>query len=584
LSTAIYGSDVVVEMLRALEIPYVALNPGASFRGLHDSLVNFGRGAPPELILCCHEEIAVALAHGYAKATGRPMAAVTHNVVGLQHASMAIFNAWCDHIPLMVLGGTGPMNTQNRRPWIDWVHTALVQGNQVRDYVKWDDQPASVAAFPESLLRAYRIACTEPQGPVYVCFDADLQEERLTSPIPIPEARRFAPPRPPAADPEALDQAAALLVGAQWPVILTDATGRHPQALAPLQELGELLAAPLLEGGACFNIPNTHPLDLTFAREEALQNADVALALDTFDLQVALGAAVGRTRDVSTALRPEATVIHITLGDLLQKSWAVDAGRLQPVDIPIAADTALALPQLVALCKERLAHDPTSADRVAARRRRIHDLRQKTMKQTETWLRQGWDQQPISSARLYGELWELIKGQPYSLVNGPFAQTGRRIWQVTEPAHWLVGGRGGGLGYGPGGSLGAALAFKGTGRLCIDIQGDGDLLYTPSALWTAAHHRIPLLMIVFNNRSYYQDEGHQHHMAVTRDRPLENVGEGIHLRDPDTDFVSLARAFNVEGFGPVTDPTALRPILERAIRVVRSEGRPALVDVITQPR
>ncbi len=583
-SEAAFGSDVIVEMLRALDIPYVALNPGASFRGLHDSLVNFKRGQGPEMLLCCHEETAVAIAHGYAKATGRPMAAIVHNVVGLQHASMAIFNAWCDRTPMLVLGGTGPMNASNRRPWIDWVHTALVQGTQVRDYVKWDDQPASVDAFPDSLVRAYRTATTEPQGPVYVCFDADLQEDRVTAPITLPDVGRYGAPRPPGGDPQALDQAAALLAGARWPVIISDDMSAHPPALPALLALSELLAAPMLEGGNRFGVPSTHPNDLTYAQQQTLQDADVVLALNCFDLQVSLGAVASRTRDAATAVSADATIIHISMRDFSPKSWVVDESRIQPVDLPIAADTGVALPQLLALCRERMAADGAGADRVAARRQRIQSAREQIARQTEEWRRKGWDDQPISSARLYSELWDLVKGQPYSLVNGAFNGTGRRIWDVTEPAQWLGGDRGGGLGYGPGASVGAALAFRGTGRLCIDVQGDGDLLFTPSALWTAAHHRIPLLMVVYNNRSYYQDYGHQMHMAVTRERPVENVGDGIDIRDPDMDFAALARSYSVMGFGPVTDPAQLRSTLERAIRVVRDEGRPALVDVIMQPR
>ena len=236
-----FGSDIVVNLLRAFGIEYAAINPGATFRGIHDSLVNYGGNQHPELILCCHEEIAVSLAHGYAKAAGKPMAAVVHNIVGLQHASMAIFNAFCDRAPILVLGGTGPMDTTRRRPWIDWIHTALVQGNLVRDYVKWDDQPASVAAIPEAFARAYRIAMTEPKGPVYLCFDAELQEGRLDKPIPLPDPARFAPASPPQADSRVLEEAARLLCEAEAPVILVESLVPYPRTLAALQQLAELL-------------------------------------------------------------------------------------------------------------------------------------------------------------------------------------------------------------------------------------------------------------------------------------------------------------------------------------------------------
>src|SRR5215471_15332578 len=237
-----YGSDIVIELLRAVGVEHVAINPGATFRGLHDSLVNYAGAGGPELVLTTHEEIAVALAHGYAKAKGRPMAAVVHDIVGLQHASMAIFNAFCDRVPVLVLGATGPMDTTRRRPWIDWIHTALVQGNQVRDYVKLDDQPASVAAIPEALLRAWRLARTEPQGPVYLCLDAGLQEEPLASSVALPDVTRFRPAAPPHADPRAIDAAACRLVDARFPVILTENLGRRPGVAPLLCRLAESLA------------------------------------------------------------------------------------------------------------------------------------------------------------------------------------------------------------------------------------------------------------------------------------------------------------------------------------------------------
>ena len=273
MGDAQYGSDLIVDVLRALGIEYAALNPGATFRGLHDSLVNYGGNERPGIIQCCHEEIAVAVAHGYAKAAGKPMAAIVHDVVGLQHASMAIFNAWCDRVPILVLGGTGPMAIEKRRPWIDWIHTALVQGQAVRDYVKWDDQPASLASIPEALIRGYRIATTEPQGPVYVCFDAELQEMPLSEKIPLPDVARHAPPSPVQADARALDAAASLLREAERPVIIAESVGRTAAAVDALVRLAERLAAPVIDlyGHGRFNFPNTHPLDLTGAEKELLQ-------------------------------------------------------------------------------------------------------------------------------------------------------------------------------------------------------------------------------------------------------------------------------------------------------------------------
>ena len=580
-SKAVYGSDLMVELLRELGIPYIALNPGASYRGLHDSLVNFGGGGSPEIILCPHEEIAVALANGYAKATGRPMATALHDVVGLQHAAMAIFNAWCDRTPMLNLGGGGPQDADRRRS-TDWVHSALVQGNLVRDFVKYDDQPNSIQAVPESLLRAYRIATTAPTGPVYVCLDADVQEARVDAPQIVPDAGLFAAPAPPAADPAALERAAALLVEAQWPVIVVGEVGRKPGALPALRDLAEMLAAPVIDAGGPFSFPNTHPLDATLTREEALRDADVVLALDVPSLGVPLGPSVRERGTMQPAIRPDATLIHISLYDLERQSWVTDAMWLLPVAVPIAADTANALPELAELCRARLAAGRGGASRIEGRRSRVEAMHHRAQEKSEAWIAQNWDLTPVSSARLHGEIEQRVKGQPWALVHAHGAGW-RQVLELTEPGHGIGGGRGAGVGYGLPSSVGAALGFKGSGRLCINVVGDGDFFMTSSALWTAARYRIPLLTVIFNNRSYYNDEEHQERIAIHRDRPVENKGIGVQIRDPEPDFAALARSLGVEGFGPVTGPEALGPALDEAFRAIR-EGRPAVVDVLTQPR
>jgi len=256
-----FGSDVAAEALRALDVPYIALNPGASYRGLHDSLVNHLGNARPQMLLCLHEEHAVAIAHGYAKVTGRAMAAAVRSNVGLFHATMAIFNAWCDRIPVIVIGATGPVDAAKRRPWIDWIHTARDQGAIVRGYVKWDDQPASPAATREALLRAGWIAQIAPRGPVYVNLDAELQEARLEAQLPPIDAARFMPPAPVAPSPAAIEQATSFLRAAKRPVILAGRTSRTLPAWNARVALAEALEARVvtdLKQGAAF--PTDHPL------------------------------------------------------------------------------------------------------------------------------------------------------------------------------------------------------------------------------------------------------------------------------------------------------------------------------------
>ena len=580
-SRAQYGSDLMVEVLRDLGIKYIALNPGASYRGFHDSIVNFEPGKGPEIIMCTHEEIAVALANGYARATGEIMATGLHDIVGLQHACMAIFNAWCDRTPILNLGGGGPQSTTHRRS-TDWVHTALVQGNMVREFVKYDDQPNSVDAVPESFLRAYRIAMTEPKGPVYVCLDTDVQEQKITSPMIVPDARLFRAPAGPGPNPESLRRASQLLAEAQWPVIVAGEVGRNPKALPALLDLAEALGAPVIDSDGRYAFPSTHPLNLTTAREEALRNADVVLALDVPSLGVPLGPSVRERGNFAPVISPSCKVIHITLLDLERQSWVSDSMWFLPVHVPMAADTAVTLPPLLEQVRERLKSNGSAGRQIQERRAKIEAIYHEARKQSQAWIDKTWEEKPISQARLFGEINKRVQGQSWALVSA-HGRRWREAIEVTEPAHGIGGGRGGGVGYGLPSSIGAALGHKGSGRLCVAILGDGDFLMTSNALWTAAKYQIPLLVVVLNNRSYYNDEEHQERMARWRQRPVENKGIGIRIEDPAPDLAAIARALSVDGFGPITEPDQLGPALDKAIEIV-GDGKPAVVDVITQPR
>lgn len=575
-----FGSDLIVDLLKVLGIEYVALNPGSSFRGIHDSLVNYNGNRNPEIILCCHEEIAVSVAHGYAKAAGKPMAAIVHNVVGLQHASMAIYNAWCDRTPILVMGGTGPMDSSKRRPWIDWIHTALVQGNLVRDFVKWDDQPGGLGAIPNTIMRGYRIAMTEPKGPVYLCFDVEHQEAPLEREIPIPNPLRYRPPAPLQADSEAVKEAARLLAEAQQPVVLADYLGRNNTSVLSLVELADLLAVPVIDRGARLNFPNTHPLNLTGKERELVDKADVILALDIMDLYGALARYEAETRGSTLAIKPGCKVIHVTLADLAVRSLTTDVQELAPVDLPIIADTQVFLPALI----EEVKRQGKFSKSIVEERRKVlsaqhHEIRARWQSE----LKRRWDERPISPPRLAYEVWEAIKKESWLLVAGSFRGWPHRLWDWDKPGLFLGGYGGGGLGYGPGASIGASLIYRGKGTVCVNLQRDGELLYTTSALWTAANTGVPLLTVMANNRTYYNDEEHQEKIAIARGRPPENKVVGMRMERPPVDFANLARSFGLSGEGPIVEPEKIRPALERALKVIKEESRPALVDVIIQP-
>ena len=578
-----WGSDVIVDLLKAFEIEYIAINPGATFRGLHDSLVNYGGNHAPEIILCTHEEIAVALAHGYARAKGKPMAAAVHNIVGLQHASMAIYNAWADRLPVIVLGGTGPMDSANRRPWIDWVHTANVQGNLIRDFVKWDDQPGSVEAVPESFIRAYRLATTDPQGPVYICYDADVQEKRLGNDVGF-SLERYPAPLPLQAPEEGFKEIIGWLLEAKKPIIVADWVGRRETGFNALRELAEVLGAPVLDQFGRFNFPVQHPLNLTGQSEKVIPQADLILALDVPDFE---GATARRAQEqgnrrATSLITPGAKIINVSLDDLLVRAWATDFNRLREADLMINADTSVFLPELVRRVRaEKKFGDIKEV--IAARRADWEKVYESKKAALEHELKTKRDEKPVSMTRLYAELTEVLKDEDWVLTNGT-SQTKENLYLPAGKFNQILGKyKGGGLGYGLPASLGAALAYKGSGKLCVNLQPDGDLLFTVTALWTAVHHQIPLLSIVCSNRSYFNDEEHQERIALVRNRPVENKTIGIRIEDPNVDFGAMARTYGCWGAGPITEPKDLIKTLREAVKVVKS-GKPALIDVVCQMR
>ena len=568
--SAEYGSDVVANLLRRLGVEYVAFNPGATFRGLHDSLVNTGSGSPA-VITCAHEEISVAIAHGYAKAAGRPMVAALHDVVGMQHACMAIYNAWCDRVPIILLGGTGPVAADRRRPWIDWIHTANVQGNHIREFVKWDDQPASVPAAVEAIVRGWRLATTPPHAPVYICLPVEVQEDPLDGDVALPDLRLYAPARP-GPDPNAVEEAARLLLAAQRPVIVADRGADSPGAFDALARLSALVGAPLLDRGGRMNVSTANRLDLTGSETDVLGEADVVLAVEVYDLAGTLAAAK------TGGSRP--TTIHITLADALVGSWTADYQRLPAVDVPLMADAGLALAALI----ERI--EP-KAERLRTR----HAARITADEERHDTLRRGWlaqasedaEASPVAVPRLALDVWNAIRDRTWVLAAGSLDGWARRIWDWTEPGQYLGTNGGAGIGYGPGATIGAALAHRRDGALTVSLQPDGDLLFTPSALWTLAHEELRTLIVVWDNHSYFNSEEHARRIAKHRGRPVENAGIGTRIEKPNVDHAAMARSFGVHAEGPIDDARALPGALQRALQAI-DEGRPALVHVVARER
>jgi len=574
------GGDFMVDVLKTLDFDYLAMNCASSFRGIHEALVNYGKNQP-EILTCPHEEIAVHMAQGYAKMEGKPMAMMCHGTVGLQHASMAMYNAWCDRVPVYVMIGN-IVEANKRAPGVEWVHSAIDPAALVRDFVKWDDQPTSLQHFAESAVRAYKIAVTPPMAPVLLSLDAELQE----NPIPDPEGLRI--PRlsrvvPPQADTGALAETAKMLVAAENPVIICDRLARTAAGMARLVELAETLQCPVLDMQGRMNFPSRHPLNHTFRRDAVLGQADVILGIEMNDMFGAVNAFSDRiVRTTRSVTKKDAKIITLGVRDLYMKANYQDFGRYQEVDLAIAGDGEASLPALIEAVKRLVDLGRQSA--YEARGKKLGAARLAMVERAKSDATIGWDASPITTARMCAEVYAQIRNEDWSLVGNAIRNTWpHKLWNFDQAHRWNGGSGGAGVGYNAPASLGAALANKRHGRLTVAFQGDGDLMMVPNTLWTAAHHRIPILYVVHNNRAYHQEYMYLQAMAARLGRGIENAHIGTTITDPNVDYATVARGFGVHGEGPVVDPKDLAPALTRAIAAVKS-GQPALVDVVTDPR
>ncbi len=566
----VWGSDAIAEMIAALDIPYIALNPGSSFRGVHDSLVNWNGNRNPQMLLCIHEESAVAIAHGWGKVTEKAMAAFVHSNVGLMHATMGVYNAWCDRVPVILFGATGPVDAAKRRPWIDWLHTSKDQGSLVRHYVKWDDQPMSVPAAQESVLRARQIAETTPRGPVYVVFDTAMQEAKLPAPPPpMPDPKRYRAPAPSAPSQDVVRRMADLLAQAKHPLILAGRVSRSEKGwqdrVALAEMLGSVVLSDMKNPGA---FPTEHPLlgavPSAFPNPgacELMRQADVVLSLNWYDL-------AGTLKQAWVDQPIGSTVINVSVDQYIHNGWSADHQGLPPSDLyalndpdPTVAALLEALPALLkgerSVWPDRKPIPPAPARPRPA----------------------GPDQ--IGVADLVTRLRRTIEGKDVCLVRQLISWPAD-LWPVRHPLDFMGNEGGGGIGAGPGLTVGAALALKDSGRLAVSVLGDGDFLMGATALWTAARYSIPMLIVVANNHAFYNDELHQEKMARLRGRPVDNKWIGQRISGPDIDIAMMARSQGVKAFGPVSQLSLLDNTLKEAFEAARA-GEPVVIDVNVEP-
>ena len=563
-----WGSDVVAEAMRGLNLKYIALVPGASYRGFHDSIVNYLGNDNPQMVICLHEEHAVSIADGYGKVTEEPMAVALHANVGLMHAAMPIFNAWCDRTPMIIFGATGPVDAHRRRPWIDWIHTAKDQGAIVRDYTKWDDQPASPQAAVESVLRANQITRTAPLGPVYICLDAGLQEEALTETVLVPDAARFAPAPTPAVAKESIAQVIKALEKAKFPLILMGRVSRKQDAWDRRVRFAEALGAAVwTSSNDPSAFPTTHPLHIAApclrpskAVTALIEKADLIISLDWLDLAGAFRMSLGKAPTQEPANK---TIIHVSVDNYRTNGWSMDHQALAAVDIPILAEPDQFVAQML--------------DAMGVKKP-VNLKMRPALKQLGHWnknspaLAPASRQEPMTMWNMAMTIREFAKGKPVTFARLPIGWPGE-AYEFDGPLSFMGNDGGCAVGTGPGHTIGAALALKDSDRLTIGVIGDGDYLMGVSALWTASHFNIPVMIVVADNRSYFNDEMHQERVAQMRSRPAQNRWIGQRIDDPRVNLVAMARAQGFDSEEPVTSSEELTAALQRGAEIVALGGR-----------
>ena len=578
------GSDFMVDVFKSLGIEYLFATPGSSFRGIHESVINYGGNRAPEFITCTHEECSVAMANGYAKIEGKPAMACAHGTVGIQHAAMAIYNAYCDQAPVIVVAGN-IMDAAERRGRVEWLHAVQDVGATVRDYTKWDDSPASLEHFAESAVRGYQLAMTPPMMPILLAADGVLQEGPVAEDFDrhLPKLPRITAP---AGDQSTVNELAKMLVEAENPVIVASRSARTPAGLQLLVELAETLQAGVIDQQRRMNFPSRHPLNQTQRSRAAVSNADVILGLEVYDFYGVVHALGGQVKVVPrTITKQGAKLVSISSSDLFYKSNYQNFQRYQDVDLLIPADAEATLPALIEAVKRLVTDDKKRA--FQARGAKLGEASRKALEDTRTAASYAWDASPVSTARLSAELWAQIRNEDWSLVSDPFwvSNWPLRLWDFTKHYQFIGGAGGEGVGYLAPATVGAALANKKHGRLSVSIQSDGDFMMANGVMWTAAHHRIPLLTVMHNNRAYHQEimqlqrVANQHNRGVDIDR----CKIGTAIESPNIDYAKMAQSMGVQAEGPITDPRDLGAAIRRGIDVVK-RGDPYLIDVVTQPR
>jgi acetolactate synthase-1/2/3 large subunit len=562
------GSDLMVQVLKDLGIEYVALNPGSTFEGLQESIINYGTppNTMPELITSLHEESAVTMAHGYAKATGKPMCALLHGTIGVQHAAMSIYQTYYDRTPVLLIAG--------RDLGFIAAHSANDMAGMVRSFTKWDAQPKTLEESLTAIQRAYNEAITPPCGPTMVVIDTELQKEEAHD-LKVPS---YTVPHVVGIDTSDAREIARALLESQNPRIAVGRL-RTPDGVRLAVQLAELTGASTSTAATQgpMSFPQRHPL----CGPGASATYDYVLGLEAPAAQVSLTGPA-----LSTLLARDTA--KIGFGGIAPGVSRAGRGRGDaPRGRVIEVDAEASVPVLIEEVRRQMTSDRQRAiqDRAGKHGIANQQARLEALNKALEQKRAGWNSTPIATARIYAELWPLIMNEDWILASPSGFSGGHngQLWDHNKPYSYLGSQGAGGMGYGAPASVGAALAAKSRGQIAINIQCDGDLNYAPGVLWTATHHQLPILTVMHNNRAWHQELMFVEYMCGVRGRGGDRGHIGTTLRDPFIDYRMMAATYGMAGEGPITDPGKLGAALRRGVASVK-RGQPYLIDVITQPR
>jgi benzoylformate decarboxylase len=506
-------------------------------------------------VLALHETCVVSMADGHARVTGRPQLAQVSTLPGSANAVGALYDSYRDRSPVIVTS----TNVDTRIAGRD-SHTEtkdLIE--MTRQFTKWSAEVHRAERIPEYLNRAFKVAAAPPTGPVYLALPSDLLGETISTPSPKFDRSRIVPRI--AGDAETLAEAAKLLAQSKRPLIVAGSGVAKSGATEELIKFAEMIAAPVvMEPRYSFlAFPTTHPQSFQIAERQPRFDLP---GWGEPDLIFAIGCRLIREYRYLTepVIKPETRCIHIE-----EDPWEI--GKVFPVDVGIIADSKSALRSLLEIYPKFDAPINGKAERLE----RIKKAKETVNAELETSIKQGWDATPINAARLARAMDRLIEKDALIVNESP---TSKDIlmanFQFSPQRSYFSNSSGGFLGWGLGAAIGAKLASP--KRRVVGCLGDGSCMFGIQGLWTLAKYRVPLVVIVFNNRAYMavknQFRGSEERIRIAADM-------GAEISGPDINFARLADTFGIFG-QRVEHPDAIEPALKRALE----QNGPALVDVL----